>query len=168
MTECFIFAVSKNVNVQNLGKIITGFVLLFAFLWATTGITIYSHYCSESENINKSLFVADAGCDHHEEDVIIESCCSEKKSCSEDATDSDCCATQKQIYKLASIFILPGEKQQIEILDFKLLEYKEILIEENDDLVCEISIPEELPPGNYGKKLVLAIHKQKIAPAPVV
>lgn len=153
---------------QHLSKLISGFILLLAFLWATTGITVYSHYCYESEDIYKSIFVEDAGCEHHEEDKTLEACCSEKKSCHADATDSDCCATQKQVFKLVSVFDVPGEKQQIKIVDFKLFECKKTIFEEKDIFVGEFKIPEELPPGSFGKKLLLTIHQQKIAPAPLV
>lgn len=148
--------------------IVTSVVLLAAFLWGSTGITVYSHYCSLSDSVNTSLFVDDADCDHHIEKAVTQSCCDEKKSCSSEMEDTDCCATQKQVFKLVSVFDVPGEKQQIKIVDFKLFECKKTIFEEKDIYVGEFKIPEELPPGSFGKKLLLAIHQQKIAPAPLV
>ena len=153
---------------KKLSVLIMGVTLLIAFLWATTGITVYSHYCPESKSVNKSLFIEDADCEHHEEDLAMESCCEEKKSCHTEETESDCCATQKQVFKLASIFTIPGEKQQVKIIDFKLFEYNEIPIDENVVLVENYNTQNESPPGIYGKILLITIHQQKIAPAPLV
>lgn len=97
---------------KKLISLITSFILFVAFLWATTGVTVYSHYCSESEDIYKSIFVEDANCEHHEVDNEIESCCAEKSTCNSGIADSDCCATQKQVFKLALSFNIPGEFQK--------------------------------------------------------
>lgn len=156
------------ISVKNIINLITGFILLLSVLWSTTGITVYSHYCSESKGVNKSLFVEDAKCEHHEKDLAMKSCCEDKNSCQTENTDSDCCATQKQVFKLASIYTIPGEEQHVKIIDFKLFEYKEIQVEENVVLVENYKTLKELPPGNYGKKLVLAMQQQKIAPAHII
>ncbi|RLD46877.1 MAG: hypothetical protein DRI88_06920 [Bacteroidetes bacterium] len=154
---------------KNLIKLITGFLLLLSVLWSTTGITVYSHYCSESKGVIRSLFVNYAKCEHHEKNPAMKSCCKEeKRSCQTENADSDCCATQKQVFKLASVYTIPGEKQQVKIFDFKLFEYKEIQVEEHIVFIENFKTMKELPPGNFGKKLVLAIQQQKITPAHLI
>ena len=163
------FANENSFNVKNLSKQIMGFILIVAFLWATTGITVYSHYCFESDSINKSLLVDNADCEHHDEDMQMQSCCAEKKSCHIDDKKADCCATQKQVFKLSSVFNVPGENQKVKVLDFIL--YKHFVLNEeieNDfgkDYFHKANRP---PPNIYGKRLILAMHQQKIAPAPIV
>lgn len=163
------FANKNNFSVKNLIKQLTGFILIIAFLWATTGITVYSHYCFESDSINKSLFVENADCEHHDEDIQMQSCCVEKKSCHTDDKDADCCATQKQVFKLASAFDKPGEKQKIKVLDFIL--YNHFIFNEEIENGCSENYFDKTkgpPPNIYGKRLILSMHQQKIAPAPIV
>jgi len=146
-----------------------GVTSLIAFLWATTGVTVYSHYCSLSDSVNTSLFVDDADCDHHTERAVTQSCCDEKKSCSSEMEDTDCCATQKQVFKIASLFNAPENSKKVIVLNIILLEHIMIHFEKIDDLhTKDLPSTEQLPPGIYGKELLLTIHQQKIAPAPIV
>jgi len=155
--------------VKNFIKQITGFILIVAFLWATNGITVYSHYCFDLNSVNSSLFMENADCEHHDEDTQMQSCCVERKSCHIDDKKADCCATEKQVFKLASVFNIPGEKQKVKILDFIL--YKHFVINEeieNDFGKDYFNKANRPPPNIYGKRLILAMHQQKIAPAPIV
>lgn len=154
---------------KKLISVLTGIILLFAFLWATTGVTVYSHYCSLSDSVNTSLFLEDADCEHHEEGIEAQSCCAEETSCETNTADTDCCATQKQVFKLASSFNIPDDSQKVKIIDIRLFDHTLLWIEE--PVVIEkdhVQLSDKLPPGSYGKKLLLALHQQKIAPASVV
>jgi hypothetical protein len=149
--------------------IITSVVLLVAFLWASTGVTVYSHYCSLSDSVNTSLFIDDADCEHHTEQATTQSCCVEKKSCSSEMNDTDCCATQKQVFRIASLFNLPDQNKKL--IDIKVAVTEHILkdFEETEDFNSRIIQNTELrPPDIYGKELLIAIQQQKIAPAPIV
>lgn len=164
---CYFCTINKD-SVKKLISILTGIILLLAFLWATTGVTVYSHYCSLTDSVNTSLFLEDADCEHHDEEVEVQSCCAEKTSCETNTAGTDCCATQKEVFKLASSYTIPGEEHQVKIIDFKLFECKELQVEEKVILVENYKTLKELPPGNFGKKLVLAIQQQKIAPAHII
>jgi hypothetical protein len=155
--------------VKKLINVITGSILLLAFLWATTGVTVYSHYCSLSDSINTSIFLDDADCEHHEDGIETQSCCAEETSCETNTADTDCCATQKQVFKLASSFNIPDDSQKVKVIDVRLFEPILLWIEEADGTENnDLQQAEKLPPGNYGKELLLALHQQKIAPAPLV
>ena len=149
--------------------IVGNVILLIAFLWATAGITVYSHYCSLSDSVNSSLFIEDADCGHHVKRAAAQSCCEEQKSCSSETNDTDCCATQKQVFKIASLFNIPDQNKKIIVIDVVLLEHSLIKFKEADELNSEeLPNTENQPPGIYGKELLLAIQQKKIAPAPVV
>ena len=154
---------------KDLIKQLAGFILMLAFIWATTGITVYSHYCSKSDSVSKSLFLKDAECGHHDEEIQKQSCCSEKISCHSEGDNTNCCVTQKQVFRLASSFDIPGEKQKIKIVDFKLLNYNVLQVEGQKVFTCDYyNNIDKPPPETYGKRLVIAIRQQKIAPAPIV
>ena len=154
---------------KQLSVIVTSVIILLAFLWASTGVTVYSHYCSLSDSINTSIFLDDADCDHHIETAAAQSCCEEKRSCSTEMNDTDCCDTQKQVFRIASLFNLPDKSKKLVSIDFILLAHCLIDIEIADELISELSPKtEHQPPGSYGKELLLAIQQQKIAPAPIV
>lgn len=150
-------------------NLITGLVLLVAFLWATAGVTVYSHYCSLSDSVNTSLFLEDADCEHHNEGDEVQSCCAEQSACETNIAGTDCCATQKQVLKLASSFHLPDDHQKIKMMDVRLFDRTLLRTEETVAVEHErIQESEKLPPANHGKRLLLALHQQKIAPAPLV
>jgi len=155
--------------VKKLISVLTGIILVLAILWATTGITVYSHYCSLSDSVNTSLFLEGADCEHHEDDIEAQACCVEKTNCETNAADTDCCATQKQVFKLASSFNIPDDSQKVKIIDIRLFDHTLLWIEEAEVIEKNLfQLSDKLPPGSYGKELLLSLHQQKIAPAPVV
>ena len=154
---------------KQISNIIASVLLLLAFLWASTGITVYSHYCSLSDSVNTSIFLDDADCDHHMEKKAAQSCCEEKKSCSTEMNDTDCCDTQKQIFRIASLFNMPDKSKKLVYIDVILLAHYLIDFEIADELISEpFPNTEQQPPGCYGKELLLAIQQQKIAPAAII
>jgi hypothetical protein len=152
------------------GYVIMGLILLVAFLWATTGVTVYTHYCSLSDSVNTSIFLEDADCGHHNKQAVTQSCCAEKNACESNSAETDCCATQKQFFKLAASFNIPDDSQKVKIIDIRLFFNLDLLwIQEAEVIEKEhIQLTDKLPPGSYGKELLLALHQQKIAPAPIV
>jgi hypothetical protein len=154
---------------KQLNVIVISVILLISFLWASTGVTVYSHYCSLSDSVNTSIFLDDANCDHHDEQLAAASCCEKNKSCTSEMNDTDCCDTQKQVFRIASLFNLPDKSKKLDNIDVVLLTHYLTDFEVTDELDSELPPnTEQQPPGSYGKELLLTIQQQKIAPAPII
>lgn len=148
---------------------------LVVFLFASTGVGIYHHYCSAQDLAEASLYVESFSCSHHNEtDTEIlngnNSCCS--SHCTDHETDnkvlsvneSDCCETTLEIVRLDDIEFIQSEKPVInsspifsETVIFGFYEPKQNLLLEPTGYYVESP-----PPLLYGKDFLHFIQSLKM------
>lgn len=160
-------------------SLLTYILTLFSivlFLTATTGVKMYSHYCSMSNTEHSSLFESEATCGHHtlsEEVKPLEkkSCCSIQLQTETSAdTDKDCCTDDSQYYRIAIAFDLPTvENKNLLPKEIVLFSAQNLSIEESIESLDNESRINEIvyPPPRFGKELLLSIQQQKTEPAPL-
>lgn len=91
-------------------KSIVSSIIAIVVLFTTTGFTIYSHHCINSNTHNYSLLIPADVCNHY---AANSSCCqAEKQSCCAPTKadsqnhDPNCCKNQKEVKKLVVDSIL--------------------------------------------------------------
>ncbi len=151
------------------------FVALLLIL-ATSGYSIYRHYCYCAGKTSASLFLEDK-CDHHVK-ATAASCCATKPSvancCAAESAKAKaekhihsgkCCETSLIFLKISDTF-----NQSFEKISFKFITgFIQLLI--SADLQCDPQIePAEkiyyadISPPLFGKELLYSLHQLKLAP----
>ena len=85
-------------------------------LFATSGVSIFKHYCEGT--LQETNLFAEAGCETHHEPVTIETCCSDSGANSCHITSPDCCDETVEIQKINDFQV---KAQQDIVLDIPAL-----------------------------------------------
>lgn len=144
--------------------------MLVLFLTTTSGITIYSHYCSTSLVQKQSLIESLANCGIHDEPIDhsknnASPCCKTDYSCKKPTTPGDCCSDLNQYFKITDLYVPSSEidtDQNISTLEIIMKYVADI---SDSRLYTEKEILNySLPPPRTGKQKVLLFHQLKTAP----
>lgn len=154
---------------------ITGIVVLVALLWATTGVSVYSHHCNKEGSTHISFFEEKAKCEHNDEAGIAAPCCKTERSCCvtnkscKTVNNNRCCSTHQNVFRLVISFQLPGDSYKVVVAGLELL--KNLTFDESrvtNDQNTAVSARNRPPPVLFGRNLVIVTSQLKIAPAPIV
>ncbi len=163
---------------NNLLKYLFGIFSVLVFLAATTGITVYSHYCSSSEVEETSLFKSLAECEHYTKSSKTiqsktgKSCCHADSHCeAPQAVKDDCCSNESQFFRVSDDFTTSSEEQwkvnpkEISIANAVLPIDNESI--ENRNFSIDLITAFHLPPPKSGKQLIVFLQHQKTDPDPI-
>ncbi len=159
-------------------KYLLGVFSVVVFLTATTGIRVYSHYCSSAAVANTSIIESLATCGHHAESSETnpsddeKSCCSINSHCeTPQPIEDDCCSNESQFFRFSDDFTTSSEEQwkvnpkEISIANTVI----SIVNESIENSVFSNSLYEVFhpPPSKSGKQLIVFLQQQKTDPDPI-
>ena len=157
-------------GLKNIIKYLFSFLCIAAFLAVTSGFTVYTHYCNDTE-IKQHSIVSNVTCQHnhdisksHNIHDILSSC---NEDCNIESESNECCTDEKQYYKISDMFILPS----VIVEDSYISSYAIIISLDNlnaDKFYKESEPAFSLPPPLSGKQIVLLYQQLKTSPIPLL
>ncbi len=159
-------------RLKNIIKYIFSFLSIAAFLAVTSGFTVYTHYCNDTEIKQHSIVVSNVTCQHnhdisksHNIHNILSSC---TENCNIESKSNECCTDKEQYYKISDMFILPS----VIVEDSFIYSFVVTSLLDNANLkadrFCKESEPDfSLPPPLSGKQIVLLYQQLKTSPNPL-
>ena len=173
----FYFCKLRKMILKRLIKYLLGLFSVLLFLTATTGVRVYSHYCSTASVERVSLIEYLAECERHSKLPEAahfneqKSCCSKSKHCKTKPVKDDCCSNDSQFFKISDVFNTPSQEQRklepkefnIEFVDFALVD-EVFKIDIVSNLIIDSFHP---PPPKSGKQLIVFLQHQKSDPNPI-
>lgn len=160
---------------QRFLKQISIFISAIMLVIASGGFSLYQHYCNCTDEVNGSIVVEAADCHNNGES---QSCCTveveKKASCCQPETDQknthhkckssgNCCTSEVTFLKTDDFnFSLDQKRSFGFIVAFVNIVESEYLQKEQSFLK-ETTFATDLPPPDFGKKLLIALHQFKIA-----
>lgn len=143
-------------------------VLLIIILVSTTGITIYTHYCSENNIKKTSLFESSIKCDHHHQEVQHE-CDTDNTTCDLHNKSKKCCHDYEQTFVLTLNIEIqhftPDSKPVCILSPINIIALNSDMEHYNNKNKPEYNYC--LPHPHTGKQIVLFYRNLKIPPLPV-
>ena len=144
------------------------FFSIAAFLGVTSGFTVYTHYCNDTEIIVHSLIESQVACNHmtndsnHEMHDVLSGCSTD---CQLESNSNECCSDNKQFYKISDVFNISSPPEEeiykhtyVVISAFVLLNF-EIAVFYKEPVSTY-----SLPPPLSGKQIVVLYHQLKTDP----
>ncbi len=146
------------------------FFVISMLILSTTGITVYSHFCSNNNKLENYLALSDVdasdccetGCQEKPTD-----CCS---SGCDDQDTNDCCSEISNYLVIKTEYIVPDETGFSPTITCAVLSPGSILkIKDIEDVINTRVDSFNLPPPLTGSEIILRLNTLKIAPSdPVV
>lgn len=159
--KCYIC--SRKYSMRTLINKTVAFMMALVVLISTTGFNIYEHQCTCTDTVATLLFDNETDCCHHE----VPSCCAEQKhSCGNEdgGSDKDCCTSSLKYLKINIPFKLPVQEQQQIDLSVSLFAYDVFNGQKAEEQEMNHISTSDPPEALIGIRLILYLHKLKIAP----
>jgi len=165
-------------ELKTLLKYLLGVFSVVVFLTATTGVRVYSHYCSSEAVANTSIIESLAPCEHYADKILSTQTKAEKSCCHSDshcevpqADKDDCCSSESQFFRVSDDFTIPAEEQwkvspKEIIVAIILMQINNLSIENTHSSNGLISVFHSPPPIS-GRKLIVFLQQQKTDPNPI-
>lgn len=138
------------------------FFAVVLFLTATSGFTLYTHYCSDTEIQKQSLIASQITCEHNSD---VPSCSCTSNICLNTSKSDNCCSDVKHFFKVTDFFNLPSVPQEdICFNSHTIITLLALLNIEHEKYYEEPVSLYSLPPPKSGKNIVLLFHQLKTDP----
>lgn len=156
-------------------KYLLSFFSVALFLLATSGFTVYTHYCSDTAKKKQSLIASQIACSHksdvsksYEIHDLLSSCCT-ANTCHTASEPNECCTDANQFYKLTNVFNLPTVIEEEKCFSSHAMMTSLVLLNnELEKFYEESESYYSLPPPISGKQLVILYHQLKTDPDTIV
>lgn len=152
------------------------FFMAVLITFAAGGINLYKHYCLCTNQAMQSFFVNDDLCDHQQKHHCCEmpdaqekqSCCnnndiSHQKEDGQSDKDHNCCNDEYYFFKTDQFDYSKSPKQSFEFI----AAFQQILQSDTENSNTYnfqfFQYPKEIPPPQYGIRLLHALHQLKIS-----
>ena len=163
---------------NRLFKYLLGIFSVVVFLTATTGVRVYSHYCSSAAVANTSIIESLATCDLHagsSKTVPLnaeKSCCNTDSHCETPQPVKDnCCSNESYFFKISDDFTAQSEShwkvnpREISVANTFIPLINESV--EKGHFSNGLILAFHPPPPKSGKQLIVFLQQQKTEPNPI-
>lgn len=142
---------------------------------ASGGFSLYQNYCICESETSSSVLIESAGCNDTE---VAEACCSvqiEKERSSFHTeidqiishhpckSKEDCCTSEVTFLKTDNFNFSVDEKKSFQFITAFVIVLESNTFQKEQYFIEELSYTADLPPPDYGKKLLVTLHQFKIA-----
>ena len=142
---------------------------------ASGGFSLYQHYCNCANEVSSSVVIESADCS---ESDVTETCCTvqvEKvSSCCQTKTDQinshhpcettdNCCTSEVTFLKTDDFNYSVDQKKSFQFITAFVIVLESNTFQKELCFIEKTSYTADLPPPDYGKKLLVTLHQFKIA-----